>query len=188
MPILGIIASSFRSAAGPEGAYDALATVTVPSGGTSSITFSGIPTGYKHLQIRLSARASRSGESNDFVTIQYNGDTGSNYSWHAVEGSGTTVYAEGAASTASPRYGDITASTATANTFGVGVIDILDYANTSKNTTLRTLTGRDQNGAGWVWFGSGAWYNTAAVTSMLIKPTFGTDFQQYSQFALYGVK
>jgi molecular chaperone HtpG len=46
-PILGIIASSFRSAAGPDGAYDALATVTVPSGGLASITFAAIPNTYK---------------------------------------------------------------------------------------------------------------------------------------------
>ena len=55
-PNLGIIATSISGhlfTFSLVGNYDALATVTVPSGGLSSITFAGIPTtGYSHLQIR----------------------------------------------------------------------------------------------------------------------------------------
>jgi len=168
-------------------AFDSLGTVVLSST-ASSVTFSSIPATYTHLQMRLMARISRSGESNDFFTIQYNGDTGANYTWHALESSGAAVYAESGGATSSPRYGDVTATTATAGLFGVGVVDILDYANTNKYKTLRTFTGRDQNGSGWVWVGSGAWLNTSAITSVLFKPTFGTDFQAGSTFALYGVK
>ena len=80
MPILGIIASSFRSAAGPVGAYDALATVTVGSGGVSSITFAGIPTGYKHLQIRQIAKSTNTG---GYILLRPNNDsTYTNFYWH----------------------------------------------------------------------------------------------------------
>ena len=36
----------------PQGAYDALSTVTVPAGGVATITFAGIPNTYKHRQLR----------------------------------------------------------------------------------------------------------------------------------------
>jgi hypothetical protein len=188
MPILGIMASSISGSKAVTNSYESIATVTVGSGGQSSISFTSIAATYKHLQIRLIGRIDRSGEANDFFTIRFNGDTAANYSWHALEGSGTTVYAESGTSTALPRNGDITATTATASMFGVGVVDILDYTNTNKYTTVRSFTGRDQNGSGWVWFGSSNWRNTAAVTSIDVLPTYGTSFQQYTQFALYGIK
>ena len=192
-PILtGIVASGISGHLtppwSPEGAFDALATVTVPSGGSSSITFSGIPTGYKHLQLRLTGRITRSGEASDFFTIRYNSDTGSNYAWHALEGSGATTYSEGGGGTSLPRNGDIAASTAASGIFGVGVIDVLDYNNTNKYKTTRSFTGRDANGSGWVWFGSSLWMNTSAINSITFIPTYGTDFQQHTQIALYGVK
>jgi hypothetical protein len=187
MPLPGILASQISGHLfAPSGAYDSLATVTSPA--ATSVTFSGIPTGYKHLQIRMIGRIDRAGEANDFFTIRYNLDTGSNYSWHALEGSGSAVYGESSSSTSLPRNGDIAATTAASGIFGVGVIDILDYTNTNKYKTTRTLTGRDANGSGWVWFGSSLWMNTAAISTINILPTYGTGFQANTQFALYGVK
>ena len=93
-PILGIIASSFRSAAGPDGAYDALATVTVPSGGLSTITFAAIPQTYKHLQIRILARGTNA--SNEIAIVpQINGVTGNNYTQHGIFADGASVFAAG---------------------------------------------------------------------------------------------
>ncbi len=186
-PILGIWASQNYSRT-PLNGFCSISTTTVGAGGASSITFSSIPQVYKHLQVRLIGRIDRSGEASDFFTIRYNSDTGSNYDWHALEGSGTTTYAENGINTSLPRIGDITATTATANIFGVGVVDILDYTNTNKYTTTRSFTGRDANGSGWVWFGSSLWRNTAAVSTVTILPTIGTGFQQYTSFALYGIE
>jgi hypothetical protein len=158
------------------------------SASASSVTFTGIPSEYKHLQIRMIGRIDRTAEANDFFTIRYNSDTGSNYVWHALEGSGATVYAESGTGTSLPRNGDIAATTAAAGIFGVGVIDILDYTNTNKYKTTRSFTGRDANGSGWVWFGSSLWLNTAAISTINILPTYGTGFQANTQFALYGVR
>ena len=87
-----------------------------------------------------------------------------------------------------PRNGDIAGTTAASGIFGVGIIDILDYTNTNKFKTTRSFTGRDANGSGWVWFGSSLWKNSAAINTITIIPTIGTGFQQYTQFALYGIK
>jgi hypothetical protein len=180
-PILGIIASSFRSAAGPDGAYDALATITVPSGGLASITFAGIPNTYKHLQIR---GMNLSGVATGDLRAQFNSDTGSNYSLHYLAGDGASTYGGGSANT-TYAYGGQSGSTTNPAVF---VLDILDYSNTSKNKTTRTLSGYDPNGSGgWIFLGSGNWRNTNAITSVTLFIN-GFNVNQYSQFSLYGVK
>jgi hypothetical protein len=165
----------------PDGAYDALATVTVPSGGLSSITFAAIPNTYKHLQIR--ALCLNSGQ--DTLYMSYNGDTtGANYRDHQVGGNGTgSGFAFSNAGTSSGAGIGLTSQTAGAG----NIIDILDYANTSKNKTARSFWGVDRVSAGSVGLFSSLWVNTSAVNSITFS--VGTyPFQQYSQFTLYGVK
>jgi len=197
MPLISTLANAsargygmFGGAATPlfTSDYESIQTVTVGSGGSSSISFTSIPSTYKHLQIRLLGRIDRTGESSDFFTVRFNGDTASNYSWHALEGSGAANYSESGASTNLPRNGDIAATTAGTGIFGAGVVDILEYANTNIYKTVRSLAGNDRNGSGWIWFGSSNWRSTAAITSINILPTIGTSFQEYSSFALYGIK
>ena len=174
----------------PAGAYDALATVTVPSGGVASITFAGIPTGYKHLQIRLLAQTNRA-VFVDSLQLNFNSDTGSNYSWHTVQGDGSSPSALGFATQTYARIGDgtIGGATGSGGQFGAGVIDILDYVSTNKNKTIRGLIGVDENGAGRIALGSGLWQNSStAISSINITPQAGTLFLQNSSFSLYGVK
>ena len=162
-------------------AYESIATVTVGSGGASSAIFSGIPSGYSHLQIR-----SMSLFSNARLDITFNGDTSSSYSYHLVQGAGASAYAEGSGSVGSIRVWPN--GNSTSNSYpNLAIIDILDYANTSKNKTARILNGFDQNGSGIISLNSGAWFSTSAITSITLAPNTGT-FQQYSSFALYGVK
>jgi hypothetical protein len=180
--LIGIIASSGGAAAAAN-SYESIATVSVGGGGSSSITFSSIPSTYQHLQIRGIGSLSGDNESR----IQVNGDTGSNYAWHQLIGSFAGS-------------GSVSASAGTSTTFIKGqvsydqfspfVFDILDYANTSKNKTIRTLSGTNNNNSSlstYVRFSSGLWMNTTAITSVTIFPASG-NFAQYSSFALYGIK
>lgn len=186
-PILGIIASQITGRLWePQGAYDALSTVTVPSGGAASVTFAVIPQGYKHLQIRCTTRESL-GSSIGGMYIQFNSDTGSNYAWHRVWGDGASTFS-GASTSTTAQLGGIIATTAgTANVFSSTIIDVLDYT-ANKNKTMRSLTGLDYNGSGYVGLHSGLWMNTAPITSITINPDSGQNWQQYSQFTLYGVR
>ena len=192
--LTGVFASQISGHlfSGPTGSYDALATVTVPSGGASSITFSAIPqTGYKHLQIRALAREASGGSAGFQSTyVYFNGDTAANYSTHRIWGDGATAYSDGYGSTNIFVSGFPAGSGLTSGIFGVGVIDILDYTNVSKNKTLRAIAGGDMNGSsGFISQGSGAWYNTSSITSITLQSTnTGRNFAQYSQFSLYGVK
>ena len=161
------------------GSMDALGVVVVPSAGVSSITFSSIPSTYTHLQIRGISQGSGIATN----AIQFNGDTASNYNSHYLYGDGSSA----ASGSLLYTYGYGFLSSGSTNIFGGAVIDILDYANTNKYKTYRSLTGADQNGSGYIELLSGAWRNTTAVTSITLAPITG-NFSQYSSFALYGVK
>jgi hypothetical protein len=176
-PNLGIIASSISGHLFTlVGNYDALATVTVPSGGLSSVTFAGIPqTGYSHLQVRIMAVTNTTANS---ATTTFNGTNGRT---HWLTGNGSTTQAAG---DATKIFFPLTQGSTTAPC--VGIMDILDYANTNKYKTTRALEGYDANGSGNVSLTSGLWQSTSAINSITITAV-GT-FNQYSQFALYGVK
>jgi hypothetical protein len=168
-------------------AYDSIATTTV-STPVSTITFSSIPSGYTHLQLRIIARGTVA-QTEMQTFYRFNGDTGSNYAIHFLRSSGAAVFNGDGTSipqaSAQTRY---PASLAASSIFGAGVTDILDYKNTSKYTTMRSLGGVDANGSGQLYFTSGLWMNTSAVTSITIGINDGGDFAQYSSFALYGIK
>lgn len=193
-PILGIWASQISGHLydGPYGAYDALATVTVPSGGVSSVTFSGIPTGYKHLELRMFAQTNRATYGTDYSLMRINGDSGSNYSRHYLYGDGSSV---GAGGTTSGNYAmaPVTGTT-TASNFSASIISFLDYASTNKNKTIRALTGDDVNGTvagygGELYLLSSSWLNSSsAISSITFTVNSGGIFTQYSSFALYGIK
>jgi hypothetical protein len=163
------------------GSYDALATVTVGAGGTTAVTFAGIPSGYKSLQIKVMTLF-----TNARMDILFNGDTGANYSYHLVQGDGASTYTEAGASTNSIKVWP-NGNTSTSGIPNVAIIDVLDYANVSKNKTARILNGFDQNGSGIISLNSGSWYNTSAINAITILPNTGS-FAQYSQISLYGVK
>lgn len=182
--LIGIIASSGGAAAG--GDYESIATVTVGSGGSSSISFTSIPSTYQHLQIRSIAQCSTSTSNWQRLVVAFNSDTtNSNYVDHLLYGTGTA--AESLAETSS-RKGYGRASRTGVSYFGANVTDILDYANTNKNKTSRTLTGIEINGGGQIALESNLWMNTAAINSITITIEDSSNFNQYSSFALYGIK
>jgi hypothetical protein len=173
---------------GPYGAYDSLATVTL-SAATSTITFAGIPSGYKHLQVRYMA-SSASGSANDQIILRFNGDASSaNYTTHQLQGNGSAASAYGYGTGGyAGAYLDKALNGTGTNIFGVGVTDLLDYANTNKYKTMRSLQGYDANGSGFITLQSALWLNTGAITSITAVLNSASNFNIYSSFALYGVK
>jgi len=166
-------------------AYESIATVAVGAGGSSVITFSSIPSTYKHLQIRELSQINVTGGSKD-VYLRFNSDTATNYSMHTLYGNGSSASA-GAASSATYIELASVGTTAGASVFSGGVIDILDYADTNKYKTTRSITSWDGNGTGVAFFYSGNWRSTSAVSTITLTASTGS-FSQYSSFALYGIK
>lgn len=175
------------------GSYDAIGTAVVGSGGTSDITFSSIPSTYKHLQIRGIVRSNRATYPIDDLRMQFNGGGGGSYNSHTIYGTGTSAAAENYTNTAYA-VNAFACGTTTANNWGAVVIDILDYANTNKNKTVRWLAGEDTNGTsyggylGTVGLNSSVWLATTAISSIKLYPGFGTVLAEYSTLALYGIK
>jgi hypothetical protein len=186
--------SSASNSATPEdlvGVYDALATVNL-STTTATVTFAGIPSGYKHLQLRLTTSTNRPTYGINAIGMDsFSGDIAANYSGHFLEGDGSTIYASGAANGTGFNIGQT--GTGVVGNFGVAIIDILDYSNTSKYKTVRCASGTDSNGAvagynGTMGLYSGSWRSFNALTSLRFYLSNNANFTQYSSFAVYGVK
>ena len=163
--------------------FESIATVTVGSGGAANIEFTSISGSYQHLQIRMITTTANDAQS---IYYQFNSDTGSNYVAHALTGDGAT--ARGRAVAAAARGIAFGYETGTDTTYQAGiVIDILDYASTSKNKTVRALGGQDSNGSGEVNIFSGLWMSTSAITSVKLYAASG-NLKEHTTAALYGIK
>jgi len=189
-PILGIFASAVTGGVSTT-SFESIATVSVGSGGSSSIEFTSIPGTYTHLQLRYFCQDNRGTYNDSLMNIRFNSDSGNNYAHHYLRGNGSATEASATTSTAQIQVAT-TATSATSNFLG-GVLDILDYANTNKYKTARILSGFDNNNTGsgsvgLIYLYSGLWQNTNAITSISFASSLGTSFNQYSHFALYGCK
>lgn len=186
--MLNNLTALLDSGAAPAvGDYESIQTVTVGAGGSSAITFSSIPSTYKHLQVRYIARSAVADVS-DNIWSRFNSDTGSNYTFHLLEGTGSAAAAGSGINQTRNLFGRCAGNTAGSNIFGAAVIDILDYKDTNRFKTIRNLAGDDRNGGGSIRFESGLWRSTAAVDTLTITTNAFGNFLQYSHFALYGVK
>jgi hypothetical protein len=175
--------------AGPFGAYDALATATL-SATTASVTFAGIPTGYKHLQIRAIAKNGAVTSGYDYVHATFNGDTSAVYSLINTYGSGTSVGVIGGSGGLTYARVGILAQNGTTSIFGTSVVDILDYASSTKHKTVRSLAGHEANGNntdGVIYQYGAGWHSTSPITSITLVPA-NNSFVALSSFALFGVK
>jgi hypothetical protein len=173
---LGIFASANQSAGATS--YESISTITVGSGGSSSVTFSGVPSTYQHLQIRAFVVSTTA----FWFQTQINSDTSTGYASHALYANGSIVSTLAAATgVASYGYTGLIED----NGQSALVIDFLDYKDTNKNKTVRCLWGNDRNGAGNI--GINSFFRpsqTGAITDIKISGTFS----QNSHFALYGIR
>lgn len=177
---------SAGAGAGETNSFELIST-TVLGSSASTVTLNSIPGTYKHLQVRLTARASDTG-SWDFMMMRFNSDTSSTYSRHDLNGNGAGVSSSFAQNTNGMALVRVTANGGPTSAFGAGVIDILDYANTSKNKTVRALGGQLGTSAKDINLSSGMWPSTSVVTSITFVPVFSANILTGSRFSLYGIK
>jgi hypothetical protein len=193
MGILGIYASQISGHL-VTNSYESISTVTVGAGGSSTVTFSSIPSTYKHLQIRGISRSTSAANSGDSLRMRFNSDNASNYSYHILDGYQGASGGIEAGSATSTTFASLFVQSENghaSNLFAAGIIDVLDYQNTNKYKTIRAIGGYDINGStgGYNYVGiySANWRSTSAVTDITLLCT-GGNFAQYSSFALYGIR
>jgi hypothetical protein len=174
-----------------DAAFESIATVTVGAGGTSTISFTSIPSTYKHLQLRGFLKTNRATFGNDGLYVKVNSNS-SNYAQHYLIGDGAAASAAGGGGNTQILIG--WTGTNAGSSFAGNVIDILDYADTNKYKTFRNLGGVDLNGTiagfgGLIALHSGMYYGaTTAITQLDFTSSNAATFQEYSSFALYGIK
>ena len=166
--------------------FESIATAT-GTGSSGTITFSSIPSTYASLQIRVMTRSSSTGRN---IQVRFNSDTGANYVQHNMRGNGATAAAASGVSVTEIEAGWIATSADSTNVMGVSLIDVHDYASTTKNKTLRAISGLDNNGGTTnerIYLYSGLWMNTAAINSISLISNSG-NWTTSSVFSLYGIK
>lgn len=191
-PIISTRASISASAYGwsvPSGAgtaFESIATAT-GTGSSGTITFSSIPSTFKHLQIRFHGRTTRTTNLEGY-SIRFNGDSSANYVYHTLYGDGTTPVAEGITASTGGIIGWTATDFYASNIMGVSITDVLDYTSTTKNKVSRSFTGFDTNGAGREGITSSLWLSTAAITSISLVTNSGFNWTTSTTIALYGIK
>lgn len=157
--------------------YVALATQTLGSN-TNTVTFSSISSAYTDLVIVANGTVT---VNTDAPWLQFNGDTGSNYSTTILQGNGTSA--------TSTRY---TSQTKIFSNYQYGwyngnnnttIAHIMNYSN---STTYKTVLIRDTNPTADTSAGVGLWRSTAAITSISIIAG-GSNFATGTTFSLYGI-
>lgn len=163
--------------------YIKIASNTVGAGGTSSVTFSSIPSTYTDLLLDVSARVNSGGAFSGLV-IAFNGSS-ANYTLRYVGDAGGGIVSYNYATFGYNHLFYVTGAGATANTFSNGSVYIPNY--TSANYKMVSADGANENNSSTIYQGysSGLWSSTAAINSLTF--TSGANFLQYTTFTLYGI-
>jgi hypothetical protein len=169
--------------------YVKIASVTVGSGGASSIDFTSIPSTYTDLVVKVSARSSRSAFQQDDLSYRFNSSTSSIYNYVQIRGSGSAAISTNPGSVTYNYAGQINSSTSTSNTFSNVEIYIPNYAgSTNKSSSVDGVQENNQTEA-FATLVANLWSSTAAITSIsLLLNINSNNFLQYSTATLYGIK
>ena len=154
------------------------------NGSATSFLFSNIPQTFTHLQIRITARVNN-GTYDNF--LQLNSDaTANNYSYHELQGDGTSASSYGAANAGAYNMYPTANTNQTTGVFSSWIVDILDYTNTNKYKTIKGFGGYDNNGSGVIRFSSAGYFSLSAISSINIVG--GTQaYLTGSVATLYGI-
>lgn len=158
-----------------------LITEITPTGTSPLLTISSIPATYRHLELFWIGFDTTT--PNASISLQLNGDTGSNYRWSTATVNGTTVAGNSSSSASQINIG---LAGNTSSILGSGKISLPYY---SSSTFHKGLVGSCQAGDAAAVINSlssaGWWNNTAAISSISLRTS--TAWGTGSLFSLYGV-
>ena len=168
--------------------YTAIASQVLASS-AASVTFSSIPATYTDLVLRCSVRSATS-SGQDYMLLQFNGDTATHYSMTMIYTSATTATSYSTTSTTSLDQNPIDLSTNTASTFSNNEFYIPSYLSTTSRqmSHFGVAEGNVTTNAAWLAANAGLYRGTSAITSLtLIDANGGSGFAANSRFDLYGI-
>lgn len=159
-----------------------ISTVTVGSGGASTIEFNNIPQIYTDLQVSFSCRTTQTANWT-VIYLRPNGSS-SNGSTRQLYGTGSGTGSE----TDTVIYaGSGQGTDTTSNTFSNGSIYIPNYTSSNNKSISSDSVTENNATAALARFVAGLWSNTSPITSLTLVPSSGS-FVQYSSATLYGIR
>lgn len=184
--VLTVVSGAPAWAAAGGGAMIQIAQTLVATA-VNNITFSSIPGTFNHLMLVWQA-ASSGGGSTEFMILNFNSDTGSNYTTEECFSSAatTTSSATGAASAANVGRVSTTLNTGFA---GSGSITVPNYSGTTFAKNINAATTAVQSGANST-LGSNfyaIWNSAAAIATIKLALGSANNFVVGSKFTLYGL-
>ena len=163
--------------------YEPISTQTLGSA-ASDVTFSSIPGTYTDLVLVSVVRSSRTVDAYDNLRVQFNSDTGSNYSQTFLYGSGSAAGSSRASNGTYIYAADIETSNSGYAGLSTVIFNINNYSNT---TTNKTLLSRVSSPNTFVEAVVGLYRSTSAVSSIKLICAI-SQFVAGSTFTLYGIK
>lgn len=157
--------------------YTPIASTTLPTGGAGSVTFTNIPQTYTDLVLVVSAQIN-TGE--DAHALQFNSDTGTNYSATGLIGSGTTAASYRGSNSVAIDGGRVGTSQSSS------IFHIMNYSNTTTNKTVLSR-GNSTSSGSYTTLGVALWRNTSAISTILIKVYNNQFMAEGATFNLYGI-
>jgi hypothetical protein len=164
--------------------FSKLASTTVGSGGSASVTFNNIPQNYKDLVIKFSARGGAAGFPR--FDISFNGSTSSS-SGIRLTGNGTAAASSGIPNSPTTGYGGTSGGNDTASTFTNGEIYIPNYTSSNYKSYSVDNVGENNATAALGALVANLWSSPTTITSITFADG-NSSFQQYSTFTLYGIR
>lgn len=170
--------------------FHKIAAVTVPvgSGGAFSIDFTSIPSTYTDLCIKVSSR--RSDTSEGYLSLRFNGSSGTNYNNRAIRGTGTSVATSTDSSISFLDFWVINGTGYTANTFASTDIYIPQYAGSLSKSVIAENVTENNSATTYMQMTSGWWNQTTAINQITLYASGAPNgvFSERSTATLYGIK
>jgi hypothetical protein len=157
-------------------------TITVPSGGATTVDFDSIPQTYQHLEILAQAQTENASPQN--LQVQYNGDTGSNYytEYFLAAGNTTAVNKQEAATSG---IAAIIPETGAAQPATIKMT--LPFYTRTARTTLLSESGGYWSSEGRLSYTGVLWTSAVPITRISFTSSGGSDLKESSIFSLYGL-
>ncbi len=156
--------------------YNQIASLTL-SADTSNVTFFNIPQTYTDLVLITTGRIVTTPYNPD---LRLNSDSGTNYSFTELGGSGAVAASSRDSNRNYLRIGSY-GYFDTSNSY-MGISHFINYSNT---TTFKTVLSRSSNINNGTSFVAATWRSTAAINTIAL---FGGTYSSGLTFNLYGIK
>ena len=160
-----------------------ISTVTVGSGGASSIEFTAIPATYTDLYLVVSARSQYSGWADAY--LRFNASGGTAYATKKLAGTGSSIENLNSTGAGDFPIWSVGGSNTTSNTFSNVGFYIPNYAGSTNKSVSADGVSENNGTEARLTIGSGLWASTNAITQILLFVAVG--WTQYSTASLYGI-